>query len=80
MKRSDALNRMVDFYLANDLHRASLRERMDRLLSFQEVVLGMLPPLQENMDMYTEPFVWESEEDAVAELIAQDAVWIPHET
>ncbi len=24
---------------------------------------GMLPPLQENIDMYTEPYQWEPEDD-----------------
>lgn len=63
MKRSEMVAEMALRF--KDIYGYGLEESKalaEDLLSLCEYK-GMLPPLQENIDMYTEPYQWEPEDD-----------------
>ena len=59
MKRSDAINKLKDEIKSIvELHKSGcldIDNDAHLLLNLIEHDIGMLPPLQENIDMYTEP-------------------------
>lgn len=65
MKRSEMIEILadeIDNIIEAYITRESLIERANYLLTKLEDV-GMLPPLQKNLDMYTEPYQWEPEDE-----------------
>lgn len=63
MKRSEmeaAFTKIIKQYSSIKFKDAP--ELASRLITLA-MNIGMLPPLQENIDMYTEPYQWEPEDD-----------------
>lgn len=55
---ADEIDNIIEAYMT----RESLIVRAEYLLTKLEDI-GMLPPLQKNLDMHTEPYQWEPEDD-----------------
>lgn len=60
MKRSEAIHKLRDFLSDRKVTSVdTLGALSHSIIQFLEEEIGMLPPLQNNLDFYTEPYQWE---------------------
>ena len=66
MKRSEAeaaFKRIIEDEIGNYSHSVFSGKALASRLITLAMNIGMLPPLQKNLDMHTEPYQWEPEDE-----------------